>query len=657
MYFLYLPNLKRLSIHKRLFLLLCVLTMAARAQSPAQKIVDSLKVQLAKKPGPELRAKIFGDLAWYYNMISIDSALAYGVRSLKAARALKNDKMIAQALSDYGAILYTKGDYDLALDQLFQCLALRRKLKDADGVASVQFKIGNVYFKQFALQKAMDFYLRALRHYERTGNEQVVGTLETNIAAVYHALKNYPKALEYLHRSQQYLTRTNQQSELANTIVGIGNVYFSSHDTVRAFSYFQRGAALAEKTLNYPAMGTAYNNLGLIYTYRKEHEKAIGYISKSLAIRRKINQTADMASSKLTLAINYNSLGQFAKAKPLLLESLRVFSKDSIRDKMGNVYVQLIPVYASLGKVDSVNYYTSLHLRHVEQDLNANVLKISNELETRYQTEKKEKLLLQREADGKRKGLLLILVSVFAGFIALTGYLIYRQQRLKNRQQRQEHELKMAISTIETQSKLQQQRLSISRDLHDNIGAQLTFIISSVDNIKYGFKSLDADLAGKLDRISSFAKSTIVELRDTIWAMNAEAITFKDLELRVMNFVGKAKEARGHMEFTFVADDALSHVELSSLAGMNVYRTIQEAVHNAVKYSGAAQIAIRIAAENDAIKISVSDDGQGFDTQNHSAGNGLANMKKRIADLGGTSTVDTKIGKGTTITIRIPIKM
>ena len=640
-------------MYRKAWLLLLLFSLNSYPQSPAQKIVDSLKLQLKKAPNAALKAKIYGDLAWYFNMISMDSALVYGEKSIKLAKALKDDKMIGQALSDYGAILYTKGDYDAALTVLGQCLKIRSKLKDAEGIASIQFKIGNVYFKQFALEKAMGSYLKALQYYEKVQNAQVVGTLETNIAAVYNGLKNYPKALEYLQRSEKYLTQTNQQSELATTIVGIGNVYFSQKDTLRAFGQFQRGAKLALQEQNHVALATAYNNLGLIYTYRKQPKQAIDVISKSLAIRQKINQTADVASSQLTLAINFSTLGQFSKAKPLLLQSLKVFEQDSIRDKMANVYIQLIPVYASLGKVDSVSYYTDLYLKHVDKNLNDNVLQISNELETKYQTEKKEKRLLQQQAEAKRKSVLLLLVSVFAIFIALIGYLIYRQQRLKNRQQEQEHALKLAISKIETQNKLQEQRLSISRDLHDNIGAQLTFIISSVDNIKYGFPVENPNLTSRLDRISNFTKSTIVELRDTIWAMNSEAIAFKDLELRIMNFIEKAKKANEDINFKFEIDDELSQTKLTSIVGMNVYRTIQEAINNAIKYSNGAAISIEIYSEDNQIKISIIDNGIGFNVATADAGNGLQNMKKRIKDIGGTIKIDSQIGKGTTVSINI----
>ena len=105
-------------------------------------------------------------------------------------------------------------------------------------------------------------------------------------------------------------------------------------------------------------------------------------------------------------------------------------------------------------------------------------------LETKYQTAKKEKLLLKKEIEAKQKNTTILILAIVVLFIALLGYLIYRQQRLKNRQQEQEFYLQKAIANIESQNKLHEQRLSISRDLHDNIGAQLTFVISSVDNLK-----------------------------------------------------------------------------------------------------------------------------------------------------------------------------
>ena len=232
-------------------------------------------------------------------------------------------------------------------------------------------------------------------------------------------------------------------------------------------------------------------------------------------------------------------------------------------------------------------------------------------------------------------------------------HFIYRQQKLKNNQEKQEHELKLAITKIETQNKLQEQRLNISRDLHDNIGAQLTFIISSVDNIKYGFNVENPKLSSKLNHISTFTKSTIIELRDTIWAMNSNAITFEDLELRIMNFIEKAKQAKENIDFRFEIASNLNAVEFTSIVGMNIYRTIQESVNNAIKYANAKVIGIEIKEEADVIKIIISDDGTGFDISNTTFGNGLSNMKKRIGAIGGTFEINSELEKGTIIKLSI----
>ncbi len=273
------------------------------------------------------------------------------------------------------------------------------------------------------------------------------------------------------------------------------------------------------------------------------------------------------------------------------------------------------------------------------------------ELEVKFETNEKEKLLLKKEIEVKNARNKLIAVSSIALFIGLLGWLFYRQQKLKNKQQEQEFELKTAIAAIETQNQLQEQRLSISRDLHDNIGAQLTFVISSVDNLKFGNQITDSRVTNQLTKISDFTKSTIIELRDTIWAMNTNEFTFEDLRSRIFNFIEKAKSAKEDIQFKFLVDDSLNTVKFSSIVGINLYRTIQEAVNNAVKYAEATEIEVIISNQNDQIKIEIQDNGKGFDVETIDFGNGLHNMKKRIEEVGGAITINSLVKKGTTISI------
>ena len=203
------------------------------------------------------------------------------------------------------------------------------------------------------------------------------------------------------------------------------------------------------------------------------------------------------------------------------------------------------------------------------------------------------------------------------------------------------------MAKIETQNKLQEQRLRISRDLHDNIGAQLTFIISSIDNLKYGFTDIGEKLGNRLTAISNFTSRTIYELRDTIWAMNKESITFEDLRVRIANFMEHAKSASEKTKFSFIIDVDQAHL-LSSVEGMNIYRIIQEAVNNALKYANATEIEVNISKTQNRFQIEIADNGTGFNQGTADHGNGLNNMKKRSYEIGADFQIKSS-EKGTTI--------
>ncbi|MBH8575683.1 sensor histidine kinase, partial [Nostocaceae cyanobacterium CENA369] len=202
---------------------------------------------------------------------------------------------------------------------------------------------------------------------------------------------------------------------------------------------------------------------------------------------------------------------------------------------------------------------------------------------------------------------------------------------------------------------LQEQRLRISRDLHDNIGAQLTFIISSIDNLKYGFRIEDEKLQNRLTGISEFTKETIYELRDTIWAMNMSQITFEDLKSRISNFIDNAKISSIGIDFKFAySNDNLNKKVVTSVEGMNIYRIIQEAINNAIKHSEATKIAVTIDGDETKLAIEVTDNGKGFDLETSNDGNGLNNIRKRAKEIGGEIELNSKPGEGTVMKLFLP---
>lgn len=146
---------------------------------------------------------------------------------------------------------------------------------------------------------------------------------------------------------------------------------------------------------------------------------------------------------------------------------------------------------------------------------------------------------------------------------------------------------------------------------------------------------------------------TIVELRDTIWAMNVNQISFSNLSSRIYNFIEKAKSVKENIQFSFIIPEHLNQKKFSSLVGINLYRTIQEGINNAIKYANADEIAVEVKEFKDFISIEIKDNGIGFNLDQVELGNGLINMQKRIEEIGGNYSLHSTLGNGTTIQIHL----
>lgn len=636
---------------KTIFLCLFFIISNLSAQN-AQDIIDGLKKELKNNPDDKKRASIYSDLTWYYSNVAIDSALHYGKKAIIESTKLGDSTLIAQVYSDVGAVYFRNTDFAKSKENYIKANLIRKAKKDYAGVAKINANLANIYLNTKEFEKAMAKFLESLAYFERTKDYNNISVTKSNIGQLFTNLRDYPNAIKYLTQAIEYSKTNNQKDRLCEQYLNLARAYEHLNELEKAEFFYKKSITNCNAVGNKKGMAIDYQGLAIINS--KKNKDSLSHINLKLSegLKNQVNSQTDKANLKLSFVRNLIKGKKFEEAKTTLLVIKKVFENQKSEEDLLFTYKYLIAVYANQKQSDSTVFYTEKYTTLNEKFLTTAVLKQTAELEAKYQTAKKEKLLIQSKADAKQKTSLLILISFLAFFIAVVGYLFFRQQRLKNAQQEQEHKLNSAIAKIETQNKLQEQRLSISRDLHDNIGAQLTFIISSVDNIKYAFDIQNPKLDTKLDSISGFTKSTIIELRDTIWAMNSNEISYEDLEARINNFIEKAKEVKEEISFSFAIDKSLKNIKLTSVQGMNIYRTIQEAINNSLKYANATIIAINVKKINATTKITIQDNGSGFDQAVIEKGNGLLNMKKRIEEIQGKFDL-TSSNEGTKIEILI----
>lgn len=538
----------------------------------------------------------------------------------------------------------------------------QKNLKDADkisyelGMADAYSQLSLVYGYQGKYEKSTESSIEGIKIYEKLNKlDRVAGYY----AAMGYSMKyrNLKMALYYMQKGKAVAEANNFENDLKDIYNNYGVLKEINEELDSALFYFNKGLQIKLKINDTIGVPYSWSNMAGVYGLQENFSKSREYFNKSLQQRL-------IWSDSLGIAENYTQIGEvfmlekkWKEAIPLMHRSLPISLKKQYQNLTQYNYKMLSDIYKKLNNADSALFYferystvkDSVHSLQVQNNIAA--------LNIEYETEKKQNEILKQRAQLAEKDLEVRRKNTFifgslglATILGLLGYLFYSQQKLKNRQLQKEAELKSALVKIETQNKLQEQRLRISRDLHDNIGAQLTFIISSIDNLKYGFLDISEKLGHKLTSISGFTQQTIYELRDTIWAMNKENITLEDLQARIANFIEHAKNASEQTDFSFNIDKNINEAyDFSSVEGMNIYRIIQEAVNNALKYASADKIEVNISKEKNQFRIEISDNGVGFDQASVDLGNGLNNMKKRAREIGGELHVESNFGKGTKI--------
>ena len=636
---------------KKYALLLVLISCFGFAQDLQQHIA-TLKKELKSKPNLERTTQIYSDLTWDYIDVSLDSALVYGEKALLFAQKTKKHQLISQCYSNLGGVYLRKENFKKSEENYQKAIQIRTANKDFEGVAKAKINIGNVLASKQDYVPATKYFIEAIQYFDGK-NDTIVSLTKGNLGLIFYEMKNFPKAIKYLEESTDFLKKNDMKQGLCHTYLSLGDVYLDKKDTLKALNSYKISLENCKSCKDNLGISTLNQRIGAVHSAKGNSESAKKYYQISEKLLKELNSEIEQTNIMLSKSEDFIKQEKYREAYELLLQVKKIHKEYESDRYLLETYKKLTLVCMYQEMKDSSAFYFNQYTNLKEEKLKASVLEQTSELETKYQTAEKEKQLLQKEAEAKKKTTTIIILSLLAFFIAIVGFLIYRQQRLKNVQQKQEFELQSAIAQIENQNKLHEQRLAISRDLHDNIGAQLTFIISSVENLKFGFPTMETSIKNHLTKISDFTKTTIVELRDTIWAMNANEFTFDDLSSRIYNFIEKAQSVKENTTFKFSVDDSLKNSKFSSLEGVNLYRTIQEAVNNAIKYADANEVSVQVKPNENGITIEISDNGKGFDLDTIDLGNGIVNMQKRIEEIGGVFKIQSELNKGTQITISL----
>lgn len=542
---------------------------------------------------------------------NMDTALLYIERGLLVARDVRDEYFESWCYMEKGIIHYLSGDYPKALKSYQSGLKIAEKLKDKALIGNILKELGN-YTKQ---QKA------------------------------------YSKAHEYLARSERLCAEARDSVCLssANNLRGVVYEFENKLDSAE-IKYL---AAFEIKQLLKDTVGLAYTygNLAGVAKLKKDFIKAIEWIKKSTEIRKQINDIQG-------LAIDLNNIGEVYFEMKNMPQAIAYFEQ-SLAVSRSLKYVDLIRHTLSLGSEASLkigDYQTAFNYLKESESLKDSLYsvektKIITEMQTKYETEKQTQTI-ENQALALAKNQAIIRQQQLVGLSVLSVLLLIGLVIYYRFYQKRKYEKQIQILTIS--EKLQSERARISRDLHDNVGASLTSIITKLDVIAYKARKSDAEkVSNSIEKVNEGARETMQQLRETIWAIKKDGYSIEEFSKKIQEYLQKYLSEIPDLQWNVITKGDLEK-QLSPSQVLNLFRIIQEASQNTLKYANASELTITFENSED-LTLKIQDNGDGFDLKNmdFEGHYGLENMKQRMEDIGGVFKIKTANREGVLIELRL----
>lgn len=500
------------------------------------------------------------------------------------------------------------------------------------------------YFRRKKQDKeATEAFYRGLSMAQKLDNKSAEALLNSSIGIMHVGRQEYDQALSYYEKALELAKAINDSTRIQRTYTNKGIVYQRQHKYAEAIQSHQKALQIAKELHNETDEAFAYNDLGATYMeVNNGLPKAIAYLKKSISERERLKEYAEIAYSYGYLGMAYGKMGNKQEAVGNLKKALAIAISIGNSKQHYEALEELANQYNHFKQNDSAYHYLRAYTNFRDSLRKVEKQEVIAELTVKHETEKKEQeiaLLTQKnkiqQLGISQRNLYLLIAILLVMCTLATLWLLYRTKRAKEQQLKQEAILQSELLKLEAKSTLQNDRLRISKDLHDNIGANLTFIQTSITETD--------PTPAEMQNVKDLLTNTIAELRRTVWLINKPSVRLDEWLVKLREYYRKVKKVEID---TQIANESLI---LTSKQATLAFRIIQEAVNNSLKHAMPNKIILLIAANQRKMELSINDDGKGFETMTTVKGFGLENMRQNTEELEGSFQIESCLGKGTRI--------
>lgn len=565
------------------------------------------------------------------------------------------------------------------------------KLKDSAKIAESYWDLASFFYHKNLFDSSYFNYNKAYFFYESSGDKYQSSRMLLNLANIQKNIKDYVGSEITTVAAIKSLKPLKKYSQLYSAYNNLGIVNNELKEYDKALEFHQKAIDYEREFGSNVLKASSFNNIGVVYSNKKEYEKSLEYFAKALSIdsvyiknpslyamlldnsaysRFKLNDSIDLEDEflnalkirdsidhKAGIITNHLHLGEYYLSRKDTLRALKQIKNAKSLSEEYNSYGDLLKSLIFLSKIDPQNseqYYTSYislsdSLQNEERAIRNKFARI------RFETDE----FIAENENLAQKNFWIITGSTSVLILFLLLYVIKiekdrnRKLLLVQKQQLANEEIYNLL--LDSQNKLEEgkekEKKRISKELHDGILSKFFGVRLNLELLN---DSLSIESISEREKYIHELKLLENEIRNVSHQLNDNMFSNENSFKTITQELLISQKDFGKFKYILDFNTTIVWDEVSSKIKINVYRILQEAIHNINKYSEASLVEIMFTKLNNKLKVRVKDDGVGFDTNLTSDGIGHLNMKSRIRDLNGEIQFKSS-NSGTEIIMYIPL--
>ncbi|MCE3259495.1 MAG: hypothetical protein K0S12_1136 [Bacteroidetes bacterium] len=626
---------------QRLFKRCLVLLLFSQSILFSQNI-DSIIRKLPSLSGKE-KVLALDDLCYFTLSKNTDQSISFGNQALSLAKKLGDSLLIATCQNELSLSYLFKGNFDSCIilaESAYKIRLAKKQIRDAGASLA---KVGTAYSEQGKYAVALDKLLKATELFQQVNAENEIAQIKNNIGIIYERNNQLQEAKRMYKESADAADKVKDHVAYVTAMGNYGIVIKKLGNLQKAQQIYESLIPICKQHCPPEYLSQIYQSLGVVARDKGNHEKGLEYYLKAREIYHQIGSLNGLSIININIGKCYVDLRKYDQAEQFLNLGLKQAEEIKSLQWRQNAYEGLYKLETVRGNHEKANEYLEYRMALHDSIYSDETRNKLVELQALFDLKQKENTILEqkntiaeKELSLSRRNIVLVVVGSVLVILLLSVIVLVQVNNVRRKK-----------AALAFQKTIQRERSRISKDLHDNMGAELTIISSAIDIKAYDSENIKDKK--DLEAISDQVRKASALMRDTIWTVSEEKISVVQFGIKIKEFADRAfgpKNVKVHFK------NSASDLNLRPESTLNLFRMVQEVINNAAKHAGAKNIYIENFV-NDSRVITLWDDGTGFDLSTEERGYGLNNILSRAKDIQAKMDIISKQGEGTKVTIII----